>query len=204
MSDLPFVWPSADCVATNGQMSKVYHFDSKANAADYMESLSIPLTRFMPGYYLSNLPSSFRPGSDGGALTHYIPVAPATKIPIFHAEEDTGKFVKAIFLKPEQTVGKTVRGATTDMSFADIASTLAKLRPGKAKGATITQVPREAFKQNLQNVGMSEDVAEDLTEMYEFFALKGYFNGAKPDTDLLDEPATTFEEFVEGVEKWKE
>ena len=189
--------------ASNGRFKQVYHFDAKADAADYIERLGIPFTFFMPGYFASNQPSFMNPNQDG-ALTQYLPIPGATKIPIFDASEDTGKFIKAILLNPDKTLGRRVRGASEYISFDDMAATLTKLRPKKGKGANMVQIPREKFKESLVNMGQPESVAEDLTEMFEYFEEPGYFAGDPLDTELLGEPATSWADFVEQEPKWKE
>ncbi|ORX34493.1 hypothetical protein BD324DRAFT_604686 [Kockovaella imperatae] len=190
--------------ATKGRLSKVYHFDSKADAADYIDSLGVPNTKFMPGYFLSNFVTGFNPNPQTGALTQFIPISPSSKVPIFDAEADTGKFVKAIFLKPDQTLGKHIKAATAYLTYDEIASTLAKLRPTKAKGASAVQIPRENFLQALEGRGMPQAIAEDLTQMFEFIENPGYFRGEQLSTDILDEPATTWEQFIEKTQQWNE
>lgn len=37
---------------TKGEFKHVYHFDSKARIADYIREIGVPLTSFMPGFFM--------------------------------------------------------------------------------------------------------------------------------------------------------
>ncbi|KAL1724142.1 hypothetical protein EV715DRAFT_244550 [Schizophyllum commune] len=196
------VWSSLLNVTklTNGVLSEVHHFDSKAKVEDYIRELGIPATFFLPGFYMDNIPSmNFHPSPEG-KWTLAMPMPADAPIPLFATDRDTGKFVKAIFLKREATLGKRVLGATAYVTPLEILEGFKKVYPEAGKEATFVTVPNEAFKEQLGKFGMppaaQEELLQNMRLVYEF----GYYGGEKLDwsQSLVDEPLTTWEEFIKG------
>lgn len=88
------------------------HFDGKATVGEYIKSLGIPYTFFIPGFYSSNLKSMIQRDEASGSYSLTFPVPATAPFPFFDAAEDSGKFVSSILAKREQTIGTTVLGAT--------------------------------------------------------------------------------------------
>lgn len=78
---------------SNGRLSHVAHFDSKANIEKYIRASGIDCTFFMPGYYMSNLKTMLKKGDDG-AYSLSLPVSATTKFPLFDAAHDTGMYLE--------------------------------------------------------------------------------------------------------------
>jgi uncharacterized protein YbjT (DUF2867 family) len=79
--------------ASKGRLPHVAHFDSKADVEKYIRSQDIPSTFIQPGYYMTNFTNLglLRKGEDG-SYTLAGPTSPAkAKLPLFFADEDTGK-----------------------------------------------------------------------------------------------------------------
>jgi uncharacterized protein YbjT (DUF2867 family) len=190
---------------TDGKFPHVYHFDSKAKIADYAREVGVPMTEFMPGFYMDNLVSNIRKGEDGH-WGYYAPYSKSTPIPLFDTDKDTGLFVKAILLNREKTLGRAVLGATDYYTPTQIVESFAKAKPEAGKGLTFTQVPADVFKGNLAKAGMPDFVQEELLENMMFMEPYGYYGGEKLDFShsLLDKPPTTFEEFVRSAPAWSE
>ncbi|KAL1736280.1 hypothetical protein EV714DRAFT_242744 [Schizophyllum commune] len=196
------VWSSLLNVTklTNGVLSEVHHFDSKAKVEDYIRELGIPATFFLPGFYMANIPGmSLRPSPEG-KWTLGMPMPEDAPIPLFAAERDTGKFVKAIFMKREQTLGKRVYASSGYTTPLQILEAFKKVYPTSGKDATFQRVPDEAFKGMLGQMGMppaiQEETLQNMRLVYEF----GYYGGEKLDwsQSIVDEPLTTFEEYIKG------
>lgn len=75
--------------ATNGRLTHVPHFDSKADVEQYIRDSGVPATFYLPGYYMSNLKMSIQKGQDG-SLTWALPVGKDTKFPLIDIKSDTG------------------------------------------------------------------------------------------------------------------
>jgi uncharacterized protein YbjT (DUF2867 family) len=75
---------------TTGRLSHVPHFEAKADIEEYIRASGIPASFFLPGYFMSNLPSMVQKGKDGNLSLVY-PVSNDAKFPLIDAAEDTGK-----------------------------------------------------------------------------------------------------------------
>ncbi|KAL1742101.1 hypothetical protein HDZ31DRAFT_84366 [Schizophyllum fasciatum] len=196
------VWSSLLNVTklSKGVLSQVHHFDSKATVEEYIRDLGIPATFFLPGFYMSNIPGSNLRAMPDGKWALAMPMPENAPIPLFAAEHDTGKFVKAILLKREETLGKRVYGSTGYTTPLEILDAFKKVYPTSGKDASFQQLPGDVFKGILGSMGMPEPVQEELLQnmrlVYEF----GYYGGEKLDwsKSLVDEPLTTWQEYITG------
>ncbi|KAE8391275.1 hypothetical protein BDV23DRAFT_193322 [Aspergillus alliaceus] len=183
---------------TNGVLSKVYHFDGKAEVEEYIRSIGIPATFFLAGFYMSNVPGvSFRQLPDGKhALS--MPIPDDAPVPLFAAEFDTGKFVKAIFLKRDTTLGKRIYGATKYSTPAEMVSTFQKVFPEAGKDARFNQLSHEAFKGIMASTGAPEIIQEEMLQNMRLMPEFGYYGGdaLEPSISILNEPLTTWEEYI--------
>ena len=190
--------------ASNGKLTRVTHFDSKAKIAEYIHSINIPASFFMPGFYMSNLPGMIQIG-DNGNLTWMLPISPKSKIPVFDTKGDTGKYVLAILkkgLEDKGVFGKEYPAAVKYMTPEGIINTVAE-RKG-VKGHFI-EIPEDGFIKALEDKGMPHHAADDLTANMLLMneGGVGYFGGMDveaPQKELGVKP-TSFEEWVKA--EWK-
>ncbi|KAL1686741.1 hypothetical protein GGG16DRAFT_63608 [Schizophyllum commune] len=191
------IWSSVLNVTklSKGVLSKVAHFDSKATIEEYFRDLGIPATYFLAGFYMSNFPGQMLSASPDGKWTLALPMPDDAPIPLFAAELDTGKFVKAIFLKREETLGKRVYGATAYTTPIQIVDGFKKVF---GKDAVYKRQTGDEHKATLAGYGYPEAIQEELLQnmrlVYEF----GYYGGDKLDwsVSLVDEPLTTWEDYI--------
>ncbi|KAI9748552.1 MAG: hypothetical protein M1815_003149 [Lichina confinis] len=194
---------------TNGKLPHVYHFDSKAEIEKYMRSTGIGFTAFMPGFYMSNFPTMIMvpntESNDKDALLFVFPTpSDSTKIPLFDADADTGKYVKAILKKPDQTLGKRVFAATDYYTPDQMLDTFRQVKPSAGKLIRFAQVSPDQFKQGAIGKGMPEFAAQELLENFQLLDAEGYFGGADlgESLALLDEKPSTWKEYVENFPQW--
>lgn len=81
---------------------------------------------------------------------------PDTKMPLFDAADDTGKFVAGILLHQSDLLGKDIYGATDWYTPTDITNTIQEV---SGKKTTYQQLSDEKFQSVLP-----EAVAKELTE----------------------------------------
>ncbi|KAL9103513.1 MAG: hypothetical protein Q9163_001431 [Psora crenata] len=188
---------------TGGKFPNVYHFDSKAHIKDYIRSIGIPASFFMPGFYMSNLETMMNPSPEGGYVLA-LPMPPTTPIPFFDAEGDTGKFVKAMVMKRDKVLGKDILAATDYQTPEDVMETFKKLKP--EMGAKFISVDEDTYKGFLAKAGMPEFVQKELYENMAFMNDFGYFGKKSLDESLalLDEKPTTLADFIANSPKWKD
>lgn len=123
-----------------------------------------------PGYYITNAKKA--PNADG-VLEWQTVVNPETLVPAMHIESYYGAAVAKVCEDPEKYKGRRlfVAGEYTSLKnmYAVIAASLGKKH-------TLTQVPRETYVAGLAKY-TGPVVAEELTEMHEFFEEFGYYGG---------------------------
>lgn len=188
------IWSTlVDCEEiSNGEFSEVTHFDQKHQVETYIPRFPIKSSFFSPGCFLQNFVRSLAPKqSDGGAYTLDNVMKPSTKVPFFDVD-DTGKFVGALLANPDKFERKIIHGSSGLYSFDELADAISKVT---GKTVTYTQIPRSTFSGFL-----SPAVAEEFTEMWEFFDKYGYYGPQtkeKAEEDIPEalEKPTTLEEF---------
>jgi hypothetical protein len=146
-------WP-----VTNGKLKNVHHFDSKAEVEEYI--------REMPD------------GNWGLAL----PTPADAPIPLFDAEDDTGKFVNGIFLNREKLLGERIYGATAYYTPTQIIEEFKQSYPKVADKASYNELPPDVYKGILGSMGLPESFQVAMLETHQLFAVAGYYGGAKLDT----------------------
>jgi uncharacterized protein YbjT (DUF2867 family) len=202
-----FIWSSLPYVSkiSGGKLTNVYHFDSKAQVAEYALEAGVPVTFFMPGYFMTNLPGGmFRNSGPNGEWVFSMPTPSSLQIPLFYPP-DTGKYVKAAVLNRDKTLGKKILGATTYLTGDEIVEAFKKVYPEAGKTAKFYEVPEQDFKDSLVKMGNPEFVATELLEnmklMYDF----GYYGGESLDWthSLCEDHLTTWEELLKTSEAFK-
>ncbi|RFU78356.1 hypothetical protein TARUN_3878 [Trichoderma arundinaceum] len=189
--------------ATHGNLSNVYHFDSKATVEQYARDLGIPATFFQPGFFMSNIPGQLlSQEAPDKPWTLSIPTSGTAPFPLFDAETDTGKFVKAIVLKRDELLGKRVLGATAYKTPAEILNDFKATFPNAGKDAQFFSVPHELFKAGLKGRGLPEFAAEELLENFRLMDEGGYYAGEKLDWSLsiLEDKPTTWTEYMKAAQ----
>ena len=110
-----------------------------------------------------------------------LPTPPDAPMPLFDAEDDTGKFVKGIFLNREKLLGERVLGATAYYTPTQIIEEFKELYPKVAATTAYHQLPAEVYKGILGSIGLPESFQVEMLENHQLFAEAGYFGGASLD-----------------------
>ncbi|KAF9869604.1 NmrA-like family protein [Colletotrichum karsti] len=187
---------------SKGKLPDVYHFDSKAAAEEYIRTLPLPSTFFLPGFYMSNLPGGmFRPTPPDNAWALNLPIPASAPMPLFDASADTGKFVKAIVLNRDKLLGKRVLGATEYVTTGEAVETFKRVYPEAGKNAKYNEIPHDAFRGALKGMGMPDFAAEEMLQNMRLLDEFGYFGGEKLDEShaLVEDKLTTWEEHVKNA-----
>jgi uncharacterized protein YbjT (DUF2867 family) len=164
-------------LVSGGKLSKVAHFDSKAHVEEYVRSLGIPATFFLPGFYMSNIPGQSLNNMQG-PYSFALPIPTDSPMPLFDTERDTGKFIKAILLHREQTLGKQILGATDYYTPEQIIADFQAVKSQEGQGGKAIQVPEAAFKKVLAGKGLPEPVQDEMLENMLLMPQFGYYGGA--------------------------
>jgi hypothetical protein len=136
----------------------------------------------MPGLYMSNLPgSSLRLTPPSNTYTLSMPVPSSSPVPLFATNADTGKFVKAILLHREETLGKRVLAATKYYTFDELVEGFEKVFPEAGKGVSFKEQGEEEYVGELKALGLPEFGAVELYENMKLLAQEGYYGGESLD-----------------------
>ncbi|KAJ5875429.1 uncharacterized protein N7473_012776 [Penicillium subrubescens] len=194
------VWSSLLNVTklSGGILSQVHHFDSKAKVEEYIRSEGIPATFMLPGFYMSNIPGGNLRKTPEGTWKLALPIPGDSPIPLFASEYDTGKFVKGILLKRDETLGKRIYAATKYYTPLEILATFKDEYPNAGKVAVFSELPHAVFKGILAAAGMPEVAQEELLENMRLMPEFGYYGGEALDSsvDIVDEPLTTWSAYM--------
>jgi hypothetical protein len=187
---------------TNGVLSHVYHFDSKAIAEEYAREIGLPMTVLMPGIYMSNFPGSMiRQSPPDNAWTFGMPIPDNSPMPLFDTAADTGKFVKSIVLQGEKALGKSILAATAYVTPAEMLESFKKVYPEAGASATFSEIPHDIYLQILQGMGMPAFAANETLENMRLMSEFGYYGGTSLDEShaILDDELTTWEEHMKNA-----
>ncbi|TAQ87469.1 hypothetical protein B7494_g4208 [Chlorociboria aeruginascens] len=204
-----FVWSSLLNITelSKGVLTHVSHFDSKAKVEKYIREIGIPATFFIPGFYMSNFPGGmFRQLSPDNAWTLSLPIPASTPIPLLDTVDDTGKFVKAILLHREETLGKRIYGATKYYTIAEIVNEFKELYPEAGKSAVSVELPHQVFKGILGAGGSSETAQEELLQNMRLLNEYGYYggDGLEESHKILADKLTTWKEYMKKAPAFAE
>ena len=169
--------PAEPYIVTNGKLTKIARFDSKAAIRDYADSLGLPSSFYLPGFYMQNLPAVMfhkDDGSDTWILD--LPMEEDAQIPMIDIA-DTGKYVKAILENKNEWMGKEVYGAQRYYTPPEVVEIFKRNYPGQnAKFISLTE---EEFTQNMEAQGRPRPIAEEMAESMMLMNKQyGYYNGA--------------------------
>lgn len=126
------VWsglPSATKVS-NGALSLVEHFDSKADVTDYgnkHKGDSLIFSTFMPAFFMSNIPGQIKRLENGETGLQLPWDGKKTWVPLIDIRADTGKFVAGLFEAGSSANGVAVQGVSEWAHPDDIVATVAEV-----------------------------------------------------------------------------
>lgn len=188
---------------SGGKLSKVAHFDSKAEVEEYIRQIGVPATFFMPGFYMANIPGQSLNNMQG-AYNFALPIPIDSPIPLLDTEADTGKFVKGILLHREKVLGARIYGATDYYTPEQIIADFQAAKPEAGKGGATREIPGEMFKKILSTKGLPEPLQEELLQNMQLMPQFGYYGGASlvDSHSIVGEPLTTWKEFVAKAPVW--
>ncbi|KAI4225524.1 MAG: hypothetical protein L6R36_003830 [Xanthoria steineri] len=176
---------------TNGKLPNLPHFDAKADVSDYIREQKIPAAFLNAGCFMSNFPGSLQKSDQENSLN--LNLHPDTKIPLFDAAGDTGKFVAAILLNPSELLNKDVYAATGWYTPTDIVNAIEKF---SGKKTTFNELPDETFRSYLP-----EAIGQEMMETFMLVRDYAYY-GPGGDKILAEslkyvvEKPTTLEDFI--------
>jgi len=171
-----FVWSSLVNVTkeTQGKISTVHHFDSKAKVEEYVRSIGVPGTFVMPGLFMSYMLNTAMKKNDAGTYVLTTPFPPdQTKIPLFDPGNDMGLFTAAALLLGQETINKRILCSSGYVTPNEIISTFSAVTGSKA---VINKITFEQF-----HAAFPPMMADELTGNFQLVVDPGYYAGEPAD-----------------------
>ncbi|MCJ1258052.1 hypothetical protein MMC24_005881 [Lignoscripta atroalba] len=195
------VWSSLLNVTklSGGKLAKVAHFDSKADVEEYIVSIGVPASFFLPAFFMSNFLGQFlRQDPETKEYALPLPIPTTAPIPMLDQKADAGKFIKAILLNREKTLGKRILGAADYYTVEQIVEEFKALKPEASKGAKAVEVRVDDFRAGMISGGAPEVLADEMTENMLLMDQFGYYGGADlgESHSILSDPLTTWKDFI--------
>ena len=107
-----------------------------------------------------------------------LPIPTTAPIPMLDQKADAGKFIKAILLNREKTLGKRILGAADYYTVEQIVEEFKALKPEASKGAKAVEVRVDDFRAGMISGGAPEVLADEMTENMLLMDQFGYYGGA--------------------------
>lgn len=113
--------------ASNGELTKVFHFDAKHDIVQYAKSVGVPYVDVQASAYMSNIVTFMRPAPLGdGAYVVRGTWTPGTKLPYIDTLHDYGLFARLAIESDEFNTGdgKALSAWSEWVSFEDICNSV--------------------------------------------------------------------------------
>ncbi|KAJ4992423.1 NmrA-like family protein [Stagonosporopsis vannaccii] len=161
---------------SNGKYTHVYHFDFKAQAAEYAAEnypdLWAKTSVFNAGWFMTNYTGNplTQPRREDGIVKFTSALKGDLKLPLFVADEDTGPLVKALL---EAAPGKNLIAYREWMTLEEMASVFTE--------ATGLAAKFENVEDSEANLPLPDDLKTELRDNWKYFNECGYEARENPD-----------------------
>lgn len=182
---------------SNGTLTHLPHFDSKAEVEDYIREQNIPATFLHAPFFMSNIKGGMQKSDAGNSIAWSL--NPDTKIPMYDAATDTGKFAAGILLHQPELLGKDIYAVGAWYTPIDVVKTIEEVSGTKT---TYQQVDDKTF-QSFFPEAMGEEMMETfrLVREYAYYG-EGGDKIAEMSLKYVEGKPTTLKEFVEKTAPW--
>lgn len=174
-------WNITKCwrLVTEGKITGVLHFDSKAIVEEYIGSLGIPATFVHLSVFMSYLLFFLKPTNPGSKSYKFsVPFPTNIKLPMISVNEDTGKYAKAILLNREKVLGKQVLVGEKDYSPDDIVRIM---RDVGGLDVVSEEITHGEYRKSLAMRGVPDFFIDDMSDNMRYIQTYGFFNGKSLD-----------------------
>lgn len=145
-------------VGSAPKMTRIPHFDSKAEVEHHLRAAGVPYTILRPVFFMENW-LGMLDGIQNGTFMQ--PLSPGTKLQQI-ASDDIGHLAMLAFSNPDDWTGRGMDIAGDELSMQDTAAVFSRVL---GRDVQYQQVPWEAFEQQ---------AGEEMTIMYRWFESTGY------------------------------
>ena len=193
---------------SGGKLKGVQHFESKAEVAEYIESIKgkeMVATYFMPGFYMQNIKGMISLDQASGVPTLFQPWdREGTKVALLDAATDTGTYVVGILeQKLEDVNGKFVQACSDWVTPGEIVEVLSEETGQKIRFQTVSA---DDFR-GLLPKAVADEMTENmlLVKDYSYFGTGAEKEQGEADEILAGAEKVSWRRFVKqnGPWEWK-
>ncbi|GKT95265.1 NAD-binding protein (NmrA family transcriptional regulator) [Colletotrichum tofieldiae] len=194
--------PSATKVS-DGKLTKVYHFDSKAEISDHARALGVPFVDIHAAGYMNNFTTFSRPRPAGDGSYVIDGTWPEDLImPLIDTYHDYGLFVQLAIESDEfnKGDGKIIWACGDHVTVPDQVKIISRVT---GKKIAYNKVTDEQSRAGMAQAGLPPFVVDDMIEMFKLHGIwdSAYADRSRIDTAKLARRPRTFQEYVEN-EDW--
>ncbi|KAF2648064.1 NmrA family transcriptional regulator [Lophiostoma macrostomum CBS 122681] len=169
------IWSSLDNVTkgSNGKLTKVVSFDIKEELEQYIRTLPLKSSFYVPGSFMQNFTGNLAPVpslTGDGTYVLSIILKPDTQLPLIDIT-DTGKWIASILAEPDKYEGKRLCAATRLYTLTEMVEIMSKV---SGKQVTYQHLSEEAYKSSLP-AQIPPQTQEWMVEMFKWNRDFGYF-----------------------------
>ncbi|WYZ35411.1 hypothetical protein EsH8_X_000058 [Colletotrichum jinshuiense] len=188
---------------SGGELTKVYHFDSKAAISDHARKVGVPFVDVYAGGYMNNFTTFVRlqPVGDGSYVVNGT-WADTVKMAIIDTVHDFGLFVRLAIESDEfnKGDGKVVSAYAEWMDMTEQAQILSQVTGKKISYNRITE---EESRAAMTKVGMPPHVVDDMSELFKYHELFWEATFVHSNRANLARQPRTFKEYCQN-EDWSQ
>ncbi|KAF0317419.1 nmrA family transcriptional regulator [Colletotrichum asianum] len=194
--------PNATSV-TNGNLTKVYHFDSKAEISDHARALGVPFVDIHAAGYMNNFTTFSRPRPAGDGSYVVDGTWPEDfQMPLLDTYHDFGLFVQLAIESDEfnRGDGKIIWAYGDQVTVPDQVKNISTVTGKKIANNKVTE---EQIRAGMVQAGLPPFVVDDMIETFKFHEVwnSAYAAGSHVEPAKLARRPRTFKEYAEN-EDW--
>ncbi|KAJ5007991.1 NmrA-like family domain-containing protein 1 [Colletotrichum sp. SAR 10_66] len=188
---------------TNGKLTRVYHFDSKAGISDHARALGVPFVDIHAAGYMNNFTTFSRPRPAGDGSYVVDGIWPEDfRMPLLDTYHDFGLFVQLAIESDEfnRGDGKIIWAYGDQVTVPD---QVKNISTATGKKIAYNKVTEEQSRAGMVQAGLPPFVVDDMIEMFKFHEVwnSAYAAGSHIEPAKLARRPRTFKEYVEN-EDW--
>ncbi|KAG4255496.1 hypothetical protein FPRO03_14146 [Fusarium proliferatum] len=187
--------------ASEGKITRLYHFDSKASIADHARDIGVPFVEVQAAGYMNNFTTFTRPHPVGdGSYVLEGAWSSDSKMPLIDTKHDFGLFVELAIESDEfnKGDGKVVSAYGEWLSIEEQVKILSSVT---GKKVTYVKITEEQSRAHLAQAGMPPHVIDDMSDMFKFHEFVWERTFTFNNRDNLRRQPRTFKEYCEN-EDW--
>ncbi|EMT69658.1 NAD(P)-binding protein [Fusarium oxysporum II5] len=192
--------PNATKVS-NGTLTNVFHFDSKAAISDHARAIGVPFVDIHAAGYMNNFTTFSRPRPVGDGSYVIDGTWPADmKMPLLDTYHDFGLFVRLAIESDEfnKGEGKVIWAYGDIVTVEDQVKVLSETT---GRDIRYNKVTDEQVRADLARAGLPPHVVDDMIDMFKFHRIWGSAYADDNHAKLLARRPRTFQEYAEH-EDW--